>query len=393
MTQDLRPDWGRARRISYQAATALADESVALADATGRRLSGDLLALCNLPHYASSAMDGWAVAGSAPWTIVARAPLGDAQAIATVTGAAIPAGATAILRGEHAVQFSDGSRELLTTTPDARADEPRPGDHLRAAGTEAVIGERLIAAGRILNPAHIALAAAAGNDRLAVAARPRIALVSTGDEVVERGIPRDGEVRDSFGPVLPPLLRQLGAVTKDSIHISDSLSAMTAALSRNPSVSDVVITTGGTGRSGADHLHGALAQLGAPILIDGVRMRPGGPSLLARLPDGRLLIGLPGNPLAALLALFTLGEPLFAALTGGPEPTTGSVVAGVDLAGRPDTSRLVPFRRVEGVAVPTGWRASAMIRGLAESDGVMICPPDGAVVGQVVPAIRLPWNP
>ena len=121
-------------------------------------------------------------------------------------------------------------------------------------------------------------------------------------------------------------------------------------------------------------------------------MRPGGPSMLARLPDGRYVIGLPGNPLAALVGLLTLAEPLFAALTGGQEPATHTVVSGAELAGRAGMSLLEPYRIQDGAVVPTQWRGSAMMRGLAESSGILVCPPQGIAIGESAMALRLPWE-
>jgi molybdopterin molybdotransferase len=398
VSEDSRPTWTDARQLSYGAGSAGAAELVALGDAAGRRLAREVVALCDLPHYVSSAMDGWAVCGAPPWRVVdAEAPVsgeslaaGECRAI--VTGAALPPGATAVLRSEHAAVARAGDGESVTTTTAARLDEPSDGEHMRLAGTEAKTGELLIASGTLLNPGHVALAASAGHDELAVAPRPRVRLVLTGDEVVASGIPASGQVRDSFGPVLPSLIAGLGGIVSDSIHLGDSRQAMIDALSSDAANHDVIVTTGSTGASSADHLRPALRELGADILIDGIRMRPGGPSLLARLDDGRFVVGLPGNPLAAILALLTLGDPLLAGLTGAPAPRTHRVEVGAELAGRASTSLLVPYRLEDGRAVASTWRGSAMMRGLADSVGVLICPPDGLAIGASTDAFGLPWS-
>jgi molybdopterin molybdotransferase len=353
-------------------------------------LARDVVALLDVPHYASSAMDGWAVAGSAPWTIAASAPLRSGECLPVVTGAVVPEGASAILRSENAVQFREGAVDRVAVVSEAPGD-PRAGEHIRVAGTEATTGETLIAAGTVLNAAHLALAASAGHDGVAVVARPRVRLVLTGNEVVLSGIPAAGQVRDSFGPVLPFLIEQLGGVAVGTVHLGDSRSSLIDALSANPDDSDILITTGSTGHSSADHLRRALSDLGATLLLDGIRMRPGGPTLLARLEDGRYLIGLPGNPRAAILALLTVAEPLFDALTGGPPPRPHSVAVEAGLSGHPGVSLLVPYRWDGGRAVVTGWSGSAMMRGLATSDGVMVCPPGGVGQSESVEAFPLPW--
>jgi molybdopterin molybdotransferase len=387
VTGSRRVSWADARNLAYAAGNVGRTETVALSDAHGRRLARGLSALCDLPHYVSSAMDGWAVSGNPPWRIVDSVSIGAGECRPIVTGAVLPPGATAVLRSEHA--STDGW--VVTTTSDARADEPRDGEHMRPSGTEAHAGETLIVAGTLLNPAHIALAASAGHDELLVATQPRVRLVLTGDEVVASGIPASGQVRDSFGPVLPSLVPQLGGVVTQTTHLHDSLAAMIGALSSDPTSHDVIITTGSTGSSSSDHLRHALDELGATILIDGIRMRPGGPSLLARLEDGRFVVGLPGNPLAAILGLLTIGQPLLAALTGAPSPRSFRVPVAADLSGRAGTSLLVPYRLEGGLGVSTRWQSSSMMRGLAVSVGVLVCPPEGITAGADAEAFALPW--
>jgi len=387
-----RPSWLDARRISYDAAGVGVVEFVELGAASGRPLARDVIALCDLPHYASSAMDGWAVCGPPPWRVVDAPALAPGECRVIVTGAVLAPGARAVLRSEHANVSSQGGVEFVTTTADARPDEPRDGEHLRAAGKEANAGEVLIEAGTTLNLAHVALAASAGHDSVAVTARPRVRLVLTGDEVVQSGIPAVGRVRDSFGPVLPSLIAGLGGVVLDTIHLADSLPAMIESLSSDPAGHEVIVTTGSTGSSSADHLRRALSDLGATLLIDGIRMRPGAPSLLARLADGRFVVGLPGNPLAAILALLTIGEPLLAGMTGAPAPLTDRVTVGAAVEGRASTSLLVPCRLIDGLAIPTALTGSAMMRGLADSVGVIVCPPEGVAAGADADAFLLPWG-
>jgi molybdopterin molybdotransferase len=156
---------------------------------------------------------------------------------------------------------------------------------------------------------------------------------------------------------------------------------------------DVVITTGGTGRSGTDHLRQAVADLGGRLIIDGVAMRPGHPVVLAELPDGRFVLGLPGNPLAAMMALSTVGEPLLAALGHGKMPAVQEVQCGTTIEPDPGRTRLMPFRLLYGMASPAQHTGPGMMRGLASADGVMIVPPHGVQLGEPVPAFALPWGP
>ncbi|WP_394768803.1 molybdopterin molybdotransferase MoeA [Lacisediminihabitans sp.] len=379
--------WHTARALASSAAARLPAETVPLDEAIGRVLAADVLALCDLPHYASSAMDGWAVRGDGPWAITTGA-LSPGTASVVQTGGVIPHGADAVLRSESGSVRVRGGRSVLSST----TDEPRHAQHIRTAGDEARLSDLLIAAGTPINPAHVAVAAAGGHDELGVICRPRVALIFTGDEIVESGIPGPGRVRDSFGPQLPAVVGMLGGAVVSASRVRDDLAATIAALGGGTSDSDLVITTGGTGDSSVDHIHAALRSIGAEVLVPRVAMRPGGPSLLARLPDGRLLVGLPGNPLAAMMGLVTLVEPVIAALGGRPEPVLGTVATAEPLPGRAGSSVLVPYRLLDGRAVANPWLGSGMMRGLAEAAGVLIVPPSGVPAGGTAETVALPWG-
>lgn len=398
-------DWEQARRLSRDAGQSLAvatapPQLVPLAAATGRILAQDLASLHSMPHYASSAMDGWVVAGPGPWHPEAAThphatagtqppPLAPGSARRIVTGEAIPAGATTVLRQEHAAVDLD--RGLLCADP-----TPRDGADIRAAGREASAGDGLLRAGMRLTPGRIAVAAVGGHDHLPVAGPVRVRLVFTGDEVVTSGIPAPGQVRDAFGPVLPACLDALGGTLVDAVRIGDDLQATLDALD-SPAARDVdvIVSTGGTGHSAADHLRPAAAQLGARTLVDSIAMRPGHPAMLARLPDGRLLVGLPGNPLAALMAVVTLLEPLLGAATGQPPSSPATARAGEGIRGAGHSHRLVPASWADPaerqVLVPSEHTGSAMMRGLAHADAVLVVPPAGTPFGTEVGWLPLPW--
>jgi molybdopterin molybdotransferase len=371
--------------------------------ALGRRLDRDILALQDMPHYASSAMDGWAVNGSGPWIPVDPGKrLAPHQASIIVTGGLIPAGGKAVLRTENAVLGKDDEGlPLLTVGGSARPGEPRAGEHIRKAGEEALAGDVLVKAGVVLNPAHLALAALAGYDDLQVQGKPVVRLVLTGSEVVDEGTPDPGQVRDTFGPQLQGVVAMLGGLPGGQQRIGDSYEEWLAALEDVvPEVpdapdlpADVVITTGGTGRSGTDHFRRAVAELGGRLIIDGVAMRPGHPAVLAELPDGRFVLGLPGNPLAAMMALSTVGAPLLAALGHAAMPPVQEVPCGTMIEPDPGRTRLMPFRLLYGMASPAQHTGPGMMRGLAAADGVLVVPPHGVQLGEPVPAFALPWGP
>ena len=395
--------WEEARRTAFDSATPILPGRVPLEQALGRVLVEDITALQDMPHYASSAMDGWAVNGSGPWIVAESGQrLAPHQASPIVTGGLIPPGAKAVLRTESAVLGTDDDGlPLLLTGGTARPGEPRNGQHIRKAGEEAAAGDALVKAGVTLNPAHLAVAALAGHDDLLVQGKPVVKLLLTGAEVVAEGLPVPGQVRDTFGPQLASVVGMLGGIYAGQERIGDSYAEWLAGLEDLPPEvpepaplpADVVITTGGTGRSDNDHLRRAVAELGGRLLIDGIAMRPGHPAVLAELPDGRFVLGLPGNPLAAMMALSTVGAPLLAALGHGPLPPVQEVPCGTTLEPEPGRTRLMPFRLLYGMASPAKHTGPGMMRGLAAADGVMVVPPHGVQLGELVPVFALPWGP
>lgn len=395
------PTWAEARQLAYQCARPLPSSAVTLREAVGGTLTSPVTAQQDLPHYASSAMDGWAVNcdgdGDGTWNLTAPGrPLAAGEASIIATGGLVPAGATAILRKESGWVSDDGN---LSLRHGSRPGEILPGRHIRPAGEEAAAGDVLIPAGTVLNPAHIALAAVAGHDHVRIQRKPRVAVVLTGSEVVTSGEPAPGQVRDAFGPQLDTVISQLGGEPSGHQRIGDSYEEWLAALGDVPERfppdaerPDVTITTGGTGKSGTDHFRDAIAALGGRLLLNGIAMRPGHPAVLAELPDGRFVIGLPGNPLAAMMALMTLGEPLLAALGDRPLRAARYVTSGTDLDPDPGRTRLMPCTLIHGLAFPASHTGPGMMRGLAWADGYMAVPPEGVTAGAPVPVLPLPWT-
>ncbi|MGX9901081.1 molybdopterin-binding protein [Arthrobacter sp. SA17] len=295
------------------------------------------------------------------------------------TGGLVPAGATSILRKESGEIHRDAAgNTLLRFNDTAKHGEPALRSHIRPAGEEAATGEVLIPAGTELNPGHIALAAVAGHDLLQVRGKPLVGIVLTGSEVVASGVPEPGHVRDAFGPQLGSVISLLGGTPAGSLRVGDSYDEWLTVLGGSEAfpgpTPDVTITTGGTGCSGTDHFRNAIAALGGQLLLDGIAMRPGHPAVLAGLPDGRFVIGLPGNPLAAMMALITIGTPLLDALGGRPLAAVGQVTSAADVDPCPGRTRLIPCRFIEGLAFPVSHAGPGMLRGLAAADGVMAVP-------------------
>lgn len=387
--------WEEARTLSFDVAEPLPPHEVPLALAAGRKLGADVLARHDMPHYASSAMDGWAVSGSPPWILAEPGRrLSPGQALPIVTGGVIPAGAKAVLRSESGtLSTDDDGLPVVVRSGAARPGEPKNAQHIRPAKEEASLGELLVKAGTVLNPAHLALAALGGLDHVTVLGKPAVKLVLTGEEVISHGIPEAGFVRDAFTPQLGSVVEMLGGTVTGLQRAADNLPDLLEALADSEQdPADVVITTGATGRSSADFLRRAIVEMGGTFHIDSIAMRPGHPTLLAELPDGRFLVGLPGNPLAAMIGLLTVGAPLLAKLGSRPMPGTFEVACGAPVKEFQGPTRLMPYRLVYGLASPCANTDSAMMRGLAAADGVMVVPPHGVKMGQALTALALPWK-
>ncbi|MFF3979360.1 molybdopterin molybdotransferase MoeA [Streptomyces sp. NPDC001828] len=386
--------WDDARAVAARAGRAAPGHShrVPLESALGEVLTQPLTALTDLPSFDTSAMDGWAVAGPGPWAVrdggvlaghSAPGTLADGEAVRIATGARIPAGATAVIRSEHA--RSDQARTQL------QADRVvLHGQDIRPRGQECRSGDVLLPATALVTPAVLGLAAAAGYDELSTVPRPRVEILVLGDELLTQGLPHDGLIRDALGPMLGFWLRALGADVIGTRRLKDDAGALLAAVTS--SSADLVITTGGTAAGPVDHVHPVLRKAGAELLVDGVAVRPGHPMLLAQIGVGKHLVGLPGNPLAAVSGLLTLAEPLLRELAGRPKPVTYTAPLRNEVQGHPHDTRLVPVvHRAERV-VPLHYNGPAMLRGIAAADGLAVVAPGGARAGEEVEILDLPWS-
>ncbi|WP_019887930.1 molybdopterin molybdotransferase MoeA [Streptomyces purpureus] len=386
--------WPEARAVAARAGRGSAREAVAvpLAEALGRVLAGPLVALTDLPSFDTSAMDGWVVAGPGPWeprqddSVLAghapTEPLADGAAVRIATGARIPQDATAVIRREHSRIDAAGRLHALRDVV--------PGQDIRPRAQECRTGDPLLPAGSVVSPAVLGLAAAAGYDELLTAGRPRVEVLVLGDELLTEGLPHDGLIRDALGPMLGPWLRALGADVIAVRRVGDTADALHEAVTG--SGADLVVTTGGTAAGPVDHVHPVLRRAGAELLVDGVKVRPGHPMLLARLTDGRHLVGLPGNPLAAVSGLLTLAAPLLRALAARPEPEPYRVPVHEEVQGHPYDTRLVPVSHRRGGVLPLRYNGPAMLRGIAAADGLAVVPPGGARPGDELEILDLPWS-
>lgn len=388
--------WDEARAVASRAgrAGALRTGRDPLSASLGRVLATPLTAFIDLPSFDTSAMDGWAVAGPGPWTVVSgehgilaghgeAETLVDGTAVHIATGARVPPGATAVIRSEHA--RTDDSGHLHAQR------QVMYGQDIRPRGQECRSGDQLLPAGTLVTPAVLGLAAAAGYDELHTVVRPKVQVLVLGDELLTEGLPHDGMIRDALGPMIGPWLRALGAEVTGTRRVGDDADALQRAVTE--SEADLVITTGGTAAGPVDHVHPMLRKVGAEMLVDGVAVRPGHPMLLAGLAPGRHLVGLPGNPLAAVSGLLTLAEPLLRQRAGQATPAPYRASLRDEVHGHPQDTRLVPVVHRGDTVVPLHYRGPAMLRGIAAAHGLAVVPPGGGRPGDELEVLDLPWPP
>jgi molybdopterin molybdotransferase len=390
--------WLEARAAAHAAGAARAVDpvEVPLADAEGATLAEPIDARTDLPAFATSSVDGWAVRGPGPWRVVGRvlagtgaAPLTeDGTCVEIATGAAVPEGTASILRVEDSSRTGDGPV----------GGSPRAAREWREPGDEARLGERLLPAGTPVSPGVLGLAASCGYDRVAVRRAPGATLLVFGDELLSSGLPGDGRVRDSLGPSVPSWLRRLGAqpLGPPPAPVRDTLDAHVEALrSALSGGARLVCTTGGTMSGPVDHLHPALAELGGEYIVNTVEVRPGFPMLLAAVPrpDGgsTLVAGLPGNPQSAVVALVSLVGPAIAGMLGRPLPGLSRIRLATPVPGRGGFTHLA---LVDATGAAVGHAGSSMLRGLAGAVGFAVIPAGGTgAVGDEVPLVPLPLLP
>ncbi|HYC81125.1 MAG TPA: gephyrin-like molybdotransferase Glp, partial [Solirubrobacterales bacterium] len=314
-----------ARAAVLAAARPLPAVEVPLGMALGLYLAEDLVAEAPLQRFDNSAMDGYAVrtadleaaAPGAPvaLTVTAEsraghpsdAAVGPGEAIAISTGAMLPQGADAVVRIED-TSGADGRVAIGVS--------PAPGANVRRAGEDVAAGATVLRRGDPLGPAALGLLAALGVETVACHRRPRVAVVTSGDELVPPGEPLPpGGIRDSNSTTLAALLARAGAELQGSGGAGDSLEATVAAL--EPALAaDAVVVCGGVSVGEHDHVKEALAQLGVEQVFWRVALRPGGPAFFGRRGD-TLVFGLPGNPVSVYVTFTLLAAPGLAALAGG----------------------------------------------------------------------------
>jgi molybdopterin molybdotransferase len=353
----------------------LATEDVAVQDALGRVLAEDVAAAGDVPAFANSAMDGYAVrAGAAGRTLRvvgesrAGAPatmaVGDDEAIRISTGAAIPEGADGVLQIERVT--ADGDRVTLE-------DDVREGRNVRPAGDDLRAGDVVLPAGTRLGAAELGLAVACGRARLSCARVPRAVVLATGDELVAPGDPlAPGQIHETNGLTLAALATQAGAHVVRTAVVRDTESATREAIADALERADVVVLSGGVSVGPHDHVKPALDALGVHEVFWRVALRPGRPTWFGTRGE-TLVFGLPGNPVSAMVTFLLFARPALAALQGAEHRAQRTVARLAEPVPRhPDRDECVRVMLRDGVATPTGPQGSHQLRSMLRADGLAI---------------------
>jgi molybdopterin molybdotransferase len=382
--------------------TALGAEDVGLEAALGRVLAEDLVAPRPLPPFTHSAMDGWAVAagslaGAPPFTLPvagesragrAAPALVPGHACRIFTGAPLPSGADAVVLQEDTRR--DGERLII-------GERPRAGDNVRRAGSDLAQGALALPRGTRLGPAEIGVAASLDRARIAVARRPTVTVVATGDELRAPGSGGDAaSIPESNSFVVAAAASRVGATTRIAPACADDAATTAATLAQALAASDLCVTIGGASVGDHDLVRPALEGLGATIAFWGVAIKPGKPVGLARLGSARALC-LPGNPASATLVFLLFGVPLLRALQGDARPLAPRArlpVAG-NLTRRPGREEYVrariEIRDGEAWAVLGPTQSSGAVTSFAAADALVVVAADRPAIehGERLPVLRL----
>lgn len=360
----------------------LSTETVHLTAALGRVLAQDVHALGDVPPFAASAMDGYAVhavqkgeelrvVGESRAGAPTEQRLGHGEAIRISTGAAVPTGAEAVVPQEM-VDQGDGVIRTLAAVP--------PGDNVRAAGEVMARGAKVLSRGTRMNAAEVAAAIGAGLAEVEVSRRPRVRVLSTGDELREPGEPLGpGEIHNSNGAMLAGLAQNAGAQAPGPGSLPDDPEATRDGLRDALAQADVVIVAGGVSVGPHDHVKPALSSLGVAEKFWGIALQPGKPTWFGTL-DDRLVFGLPGNPVSAAVTFSLFVAPAIAALQGAAAKPTSAATASLGEAVKQNPRREQAVRvRLENrdgtlVASPNGPQGSHVITSLVGADALALIP-------------------
>jgi molybdopterin molybdotransferase len=385
----------------------LRSERIAVADAVGRVLARDVRTTLDLPHFARSYMDGYAVRARDTAGATAAVParlrvvgsvlmghpvtqrLGRGEAMRIPTGGMLPGAADAVVMVEHTTEEPDGTVAI--------GHAAKPMQHVMRRGEDAKKGTRIFARGHRIRPADVGALSGIGLAAVDVVRRPRVAVLATGDEIVPPDVtPKPGQVRNVNQYALRALITANGGEPVDFGVLPDREAVLRTALSRALARADLVVMSGGSSVGTKDLTPAVVAAMPrARILVHGIRVKPGKPTLIARA-AGKPIIGLPGNPTSALVIFHVFALPLLRLLGGEPAAAAfaprrvavAELTAPIgSLVGREDWIRVAVEADTEGNlrASPVAG-GSGDIVGFVRADGLVRVAPevDGLPVGSRV---------
>ena len=398
----------RARILAHFAP--LPPEPVPLLEAIGQVASEDVRGGFDIPPLDNTAMDGYAVRaedttgatpqsprelrviGYLPAGAVYEGAVGVGEAVRIMTGAPVPEGADTIVpfeetdEEESAVQWEQQSRQQVRVDVAAQ-----PGANIRRAGEDVRAGEVVVSAGTVLGPAQIGMLASLGLDRVMAHRRPRVAILSTGDELLRPGEPLEpGKIYDSNAFSLSSMVTAFGGVPHVLDVARDTVEALTARIHEALDDADLLVTSAGVSRGDFDVVKDVLAREGQ-VGFWTVRMKPGKPLAFGTFnADGRVVphLGLPGNPVSAMMTFELFGRPAIFTMLGKPQAWERPRVTAItqdrirNTDGRRFFARAIVTHEADGSyrARLTGPQSSGMLTSMALANGYAICPEDVAAI-------------
>lgn len=394
-------------RIVREQTTQLKTESISLSEALGRILAEDIFADTDLPPFDRSQMDGYAIRAGDVATAPARLRIvGESaagkgwhkemkagEAVRIMTGAPVPAGADSVQQVELTRELDGGSIvEILETVSSGRS--------IVRCGNEIKSGATVLRAGERISAAMIAPLASFGYGSVKVGVQPRLTVLATGNELVSiNEKPGRDQIRDSNNYSIGAYARLAGASVELLPLAGDEIGSLKSKVAAAASRSDLVVTSGGVSMGVYDYTKAALQELDAEIFFERVALRPGKPTVFARLPNGVLVFGLPGNPVSVSVTFNLFARTALLLMQGATEsllPEESALLLS-ELKGSPDRESYLPARLVnydEGPiqAEPLKWGGSSDFVAFAKADALIVVPVGlkSIAAGERVKIVRLP---